>query len=56
MRNTPSRTTKPAIGNPERMNLSGALDPEDMTIHRQDYTAIDADALSDFPRYVFRGW
>jgi hypothetical protein len=55
MRSTPSRTTRPAIGNPERMSLSGVLDPEDMTIHRQEYTAIDADALSEFPRYVCRG-
>jgi hypothetical protein len=31
---------KSVIGNPERVDLSGALDPEDMTIHRQDYTAI----------------
>jgi hypothetical protein len=26
------------------MNLPGAVDTEDITIHRQEYTAIDADA------------
>jgi len=38
------------------MNLFGALDPEDMEIHRQEYAAIDADALSEFLTYVCRGW
>ena len=44
MRDTRCRATRPAIGSPERMNLPGAVDTEDITIHRQEYTAIDADA------------
>jgi hypothetical protein len=34
------------------MNLSGALDPEDMAIHRQEYTAIDTDAPGANLTYV----
>ncbi len=56
MRNTPSRTARPAIGNPEGMNLSGTLDPEDMTIHRQEHAAMDTDAFSATQTYVCRGW
>jgi hypothetical protein len=39
-----------------RIGVFSALDPEDMTIHRQDCAAIDADVLIAFPRYVRRGW
>ena len=37
------------------LGVFSALDFEDMTIHRQDYAATDADALREFPRHALAG-
>lgn len=42
----------PTNGSQKRMNLLGALDLEDMAIHKQEYATIDADAIISFLAYV----
>jgi hypothetical protein len=38
-----------------RIGIFSALVPEDITIHRHDYAATDADALREFPRHALAG-
>jgi len=42
----------PTNGSQKRMNLLGALDLEDMRIHKQEYAAINAEAIIAFLAYV----
>jgi transposase len=46
------RKEVPANGSQKRMNLLGALDLEDMKIHKQEYLTIDAEAIIAFLAYV----
>ena len=42
----------PTNGSQKRVNILGALDLEDMAIHRQEYDTIDADAIIAFLSYL----
>ena len=42
----------PTNGSQKRMNILGALDLEDMVIHKQEYLTIDADSIIAFLTYV----
>jgi len=46
------RKEVPTNGSQKRMNLLGALDLEDMKIHKQEYLTIDAEAIIAFLAYV----
>jgi transposase len=42
----------PTNGSQKRMNILGALDLEDMKVHKQEYLTIDAEAIIAFLAYV----
>jgi transposase len=42
----------PTNGSQKRMNIFGALDLEDMAVHKQEYATLDTEALINFLKYL----